>query len=371
VEGRIGPGALFALYIPRVWNGDAVYYSHGVRDVGVDSPVDLRDQDSFFATRDLLGADGFAIAYSSWSDNGVAMKDGAQRVHQLRGIVAGELQGPPARSFLMSHSLGSGIALDLLQTYPTQYDGALLMCGMVGGTLLQSQYAGNVRALFDAFFPNYLPGDVLRIPEATPPATVAQVIAAVQSNPTALYAIASMAQTPLPYVPVGSPFDPTSTAFQTLVGSLFGPLSYQTRFANNLFELAHGHPTFDNSTTTYTLGASPLLPAAVLQPVVNSLNATVERYAFDPAGRNFMERHFTPTGDLRVPVLTLHNTWDPGVPAFHETALLAKVTAAGATANLLQRYYLAYGHCAIPAPVQAQNFLDMVAWVTTGTKPAS
>ena len=369
VEGQIGPGALYALYVPKAWNGDAIYYSHGVRDV--DSPVDLRDQDSFFATRDLLGAQGFAIAYSSWSDNGVAMKDGAQRVHQLRGILAGELQGPPARSFLMSHSLGSGIALDLLETYPAQYDGALLMYGMVGGTLLQSQYAGHVRAAFDAFFPNYLPGNVLQLPPGTPPVTLPQVIAAVQANPSALFAIASLAQTPLPYVPVGNPFDPASTAFQTLVGSLYGPLSYQTRFANNLLDLAHGHPTFDNSGTLYAPGASPLLPPAVLQPAVAFLNASVERYAMDPAGRNFMQRYFTPTGDLRVPVLTLHNTWDPGVPAFHETALLEKVTAAGATANLLQRFYPAYGHCAIPAAVQAQTFLDMVTWVTTGTKPAS
>ena len=167
VQGTVGPGALYALYVPTTWNGDAIYYAHGVRDV--DSPVDLRDQDSFYATRDLLGAQGFAIAYSSWSDNGVAMKDGAQRVHQMRGILASQLKGQPNRSFLMSHSLGSGIALDLVQTYPTQYDGALLMCGMVGGTLMQSQYAGNVRALFDAFFPGYFPGDVLWIPPGTPP----------------------------------------------------------------------------------------------------------------------------------------------------------------------------------------------------------
>jgi pimeloyl-ACP methyl ester carboxylesterase len=289
----------------------------------------------------------------------------------MRGILASELQGPPYRSFLMSHSLGSGIALDLLQTYPTQYDGALLMCGMVGGTLMQSQYAGNVRAVFDAFFPGYLPGDVLWIPPGTPYVTLPQVIAAVQANPAALFAIASLTQTPLPYVPSGSPLDPTSVAFQTLVGSLYGPLSYQSRFANNLFDLAHGHPTFDNSDVTYALGPNPVLPPAALQPAVNFANANVKRYAMDPAGRNFMEHNFTTTGDLRMPVLTLHNTWDPGVPAFHETELLAKVTAAGATQYLLQRYYPAYGHCAIPAAVQAQSFLDMVTWVTTGSKPAN
>ena len=152
VQGKVGPGALYDLYVPTAWNGDAIYYAHGVRDV--DSPVDLRDQDSFYATRDLLGAQGFAIAYSSWSDNGVAMKDGSQRVHQMRGTLASELGGQPNRHFLMSHSLGSGIALDLVQTFPTQYDGALLMCGMVGGTRLQAQYAGHVRAVFDAFFPH-------------------------------------------------------------------------------------------------------------------------------------------------------------------------------------------------------------------------
>jgi pimeloyl-ACP methyl ester carboxylesterase len=371
VQGEVGPGALYALYVPTAWNGDAIYYVHGVRDV--DSPVDLRDQDSFYATRDLLGAQGFAIAYSSWSDNGVAMKDGSQRVHQMRGILASELNGPPNRHFLMSHSLGSGIALDLVQTFPTQYDGALLMCGMVGGTLLQSQYAGHVRAVFDAFFPGYLRGNVIKLPPGTAPVTLNQVIAAVQSNPAALYAIASLAETPLPYVPIGNVFDPTSTAFQTLVGSLYGPLLYQTRFANNLLGLAHGHTTFDNATTAYVAGPSPLLPPATLQPILAFINASVERYEMDPAGRNFMEHNFTTTGDLRIPVLTLHNAWDPGVPAFHETALLQKATAAGATGNLLQRLYPGYGHCefgAYAASVQAQNFLDMVTWVTTGTKPA-
>ncbi|HEY7566849.1 MAG TPA: hypothetical protein VH762_04725 [Gemmatimonadaceae bacterium] len=369
VEGEIGPGALYALYIPTSWNGDAIFYSHGVRDV--DSPVDLRDQNGFFAVRDLLGAQGFAIAYSSWSDNGIAMKDGAQRVHQLRGILAGELKGQPKRSFLLAHSLGSGVALDLVQTYGKQYDGALLMCGLVGGTLLETQYAAHMRALFDAFFPGTIPGDVISVPPGTPVITLPQVIAAVQSNPLALFTIASLTQTPLPYVPMGNPLDPSSTAFQTLVGSLYGGLQYQMRFANNLLDLTHGHSTFDNSTTTYSLGATPFLPPAVLQPLVNFLNAAVKRYSMDPASMNFMQHYFTPNGNLQIPVLTLHNTWDPGVPAFHETALLQAVTTAGTNQYLLQRLYPAYGHCAIPANVQAQNFLDLVTWVTTKIKPAS
>src|SRR5215203_489857 len=68
VEGETGPGSLYRVYIPISWNGDAVVYAHGIRDVT--SPIDLRDQDGSNTVRDLLGAQGFAVAYSSFSVNG-------------------------------------------------------------------------------------------------------------------------------------------------------------------------------------------------------------------------------------------------------------------------------------------------------------
>lgn len=367
VEGETGPGSLYGLYIPRSWNGDAIFYAHGVRYPH--EPVDLRDQDSFYAARDALGALGFAIAYSSFSDNGFALKDGAQRTHQLRGMLASQLPGQPDRSFIVAHSLGSAIGLELVETYPNQYDGALLMCGLVGGSLLQTQYAGHVRALFDVFYPGVIPGDVVGVPPGTS-VTLNQIIAAVAGNPGGLFVIASLLQTPLPFVPVGSVFNPNDLAFQTLVGSLYGPLAYQTHLINNVAALAHGTP-FDNSGTQYAAGPAPLLPPAQLNPAIALVNATVKRYTMPPNAVNYLERYFTPTGDLQIPVLTLHNVWDPGVPAFHETALLATVTAAGATGNLLQRFEQSYGHCNISAATAVQNFVDMVNWVTTGVKPAA
>jgi fermentation-respiration switch protein FrsA (DUF1100 family) len=154
------------------------------------------------------------------------------------------------------------------------------------------------------------------------------------------------------------------------VGSLFGALAFQVRGANNLLDLAHGHTPFDNASTQYTLG-TPLLPATVVAPLIAAANAGVDRYSFDPSARNYLEHHFTPTGDLQIPVLTVHNIWDPGVPAFHEAALLEAVQAAGTTDNLVQRFWPAFGHCAIPPEVAVQSFLDLASWVSTGTKPAS
>src|SRR6516162_8270497 len=90
VEGNTGPGSLYALYIPTNWNGDAVYFAHGIRAPQAEVSLEP-DQDGFFAVRDAIGALGYAFAYSSFSENGWAVKDGAQRTHQLRGLLNAEL----------------------------------------------------------------------------------------------------------------------------------------------------------------------------------------------------------------------------------------------------------------------------------------
>jgi pimeloyl-ACP methyl ester carboxylesterase len=358
IEGTTGQGSLYAIYIPRTPNQsrDAVFYAHGFRDAP--GSIDLRDQDGLVDIRERLGEMGFAFAYSSFSENGFAVKDGAQRTHQLRGLVASAMGGQPGRSFLMGHSLGGAIGLYLAETYPNQYDGALLMCGMVGGSLLQTQYLGNVRALFDFYYPGRLPGSVLISPGR--PITLQEVIGIVGPNPAGMMAIASTREAPLPFVP--------AAATSTLIGSLFGALSFHQRGIENILDLMNGHTPFDN-TAGYSLG-TPLFGGA--PAMIADANNRITRYSFDRSAQNYLERHFTPTGDLRIPVLTVHNSWDPGVPAFHEAALLEAVERAGATANLYQRLIApGAGHCSIPATVAVQRFQDLVGWVSSGQKPTT
>ena len=379
VEGETGPGSLYAIYVPRQPNGDAVFYAHGIRDAyryvgGVPEtiPVDLRDQDSFFALRDMLGAMGYTVAYSSFSENGFAVKDGAQRTHQLRGLVASELSGQPRRSFLVGHSLGGAVGLILAEKYPDQYNGALLMCGMVGGSLLQTQYLGNVRALFDAFYPGRLEGSILVSPRRT--ITVPEIATIVGSNPIGLLAIASAAQTQLPIIPIGSVFDPSSPIAQTLVGSLFGALSFHARGIENVLDITKGHSPFDNERTVYAMGTPVVSDAglvAVIRGAIAGANGRVERVAMDPSAANYLEHHFTPSGALRIPVLTVHNTWDPGVPEFHEGALADAAARAGASGNLLRRKINRFGHCAITAQEAAQSFQDLAGWASSGIRPAN
>jgi pimeloyl-ACP methyl ester carboxylesterase len=377
VEGTTGPGSLYGIYVPRNWNGDVVYFVHGILPpyAPIELPDDISDWDGFLLVRDQLGALGFAVAYSSFSENGLALKDAAQRTHQLRGLVASVVKGQPNRSFVVGYSLGSAAALQLVEKYPKQYDGAVLACGMLAGTPRELQFVGDVRALFDYYYPGVLPGDAITVPEGYVP-TLQQVAALVQpaviANPLGLFAIASTAQTPLAYVPGNVTVAGASQS--TLVQSLIVALWYQLIGTPDVVERTHGHSPYDNSGVTYTLG-TPVVPALapVLSAAIAGSNAGVDRFTSPPDAQNLLARYYVPTGDLEIPVITVHNLWDYLVPYFHEPAFQQIVQSAGASDMLLQRAVPDYGHCSNTAlrNTVVQSFLDLVTWTSTGEKPAS
>lgn len=352
--GTTADGAEYAIFIPNGWNGEAVFYAHGI--LPPLAPVSLpgpTDWDNAAALRDALGQAGYAIAYSSFGENGYAIKDGIQRTHQLRGILTSQF-GKPTRSFLIGHSLGAQVVQALAETYPEQYDGALAMCGVLGGTRLQTDYIGHARALFDFFYPGVLPGDVMDMPVIiTDPTTQIQnpVIGAVLANPTGFALLAASNQVQL-----------AGANTTELLTSLVNALAYQAIGVNDLLQRTHGHVLFDNSETQY---GSAFYPAAYYQAV----NAGIKRYTATPDAMAWLEHNYEPTGDLRIPMLTLHKTRDRLVPYRHEAAYRARVDAAGRSANLVQRSQQAFGHCEFAAADMLSNFQDLVKWVDTGTRP--
>lgn len=377
VEGTTGPGSLYGIYVPNGWNGDVVYFVHGILPpyAPVELPDEISDWDGFLLVRDQLGAAGYAVAYSSFSENGLALKDAAQRTHQLRGLVASVVKGQPERSFVVGYSLGTAAALQLIEKYPKEYDGALMACGMLAGTPRQLQFVGDVRALFDYYYPGVLPGDAIDVPDGYTP-SLAQVAALVQpavmANPLGLFAIASTAQTPLAYVPGNVTVAGASQT--TLVQSLIVALWYQLIGTPDVVDRTHGHSPYDNSGVTYTLGA-PVVPAfaPVLAAAIAGSNAGVDRFTSPPDAQNLLAKYYVPTGDLEMPVITVHNLWDYLVPYFHEPAFQQIVQSAGASDMLLQRAVPDYGHCSNTAFRNAvvQSFTDLATWVSTGEKPAS
>jgi pimeloyl-ACP methyl ester carboxylesterase len=353
ITGTTADGAQYGIYVPAGWNGDVVLYAHGIIPPQV--PVSLpgpQDWDDVGTLRDALGQAGFAVAYSSFSENGYAIKDGIQRTHQLRGIFTSRV-ARPNRAFLIGHSLGAQVVQALAESYPGQYSGALAMCGVLGGTKFQVDYVGNTRALFDFFYPGVLPGNVMSLPENTDPVTQIQLPAlnAVMANPAFVPLIAFANQTRL-----------AGNTNIEVITSLLNALVYHALGVNDLLARTHGHILFDNSATVYS---SALIPDGAYFPV----NEHIARFTATPDAMAWLANNYEPTGDLRIPMITFHKTRDRLVPFRHDSVYAARVANAGASANLLQRSQDAFGHCDLGVPAMMQNFTDLVQWVNTGVKP--
>lgn len=348
ITGSTGPGSEYAIFVPTTWNGDVVYYAHGIIDAA--RPVELPTTD-VAELRDALGAMGYAVAYSSYSENGWAVKDGIQRTHQLRGLFTSKV-GNAKRSYVIGHSMGGLVALALAEQYPKQYDGAMPMCGVMGGAQRQIDYIANVRTVFDHFYPGVLPGNALDMPATLDLNT--QVLGpaqfAIVSNPNGAGAMARIVQTPIPFD--NGPH---------LVQSILTALGFDARGADDLLDRTHGHSPFDNSETVYT-GA---LPSSIL----DALNADVVRFTETPDAAHYLAKYYEPTGDLRIPTVSIHTTLDPVVPFFHEGVYAGRALAAGASDKLFQRSISRYGHCAFAVSEMTDAFRTLAAWVNTGVRP--
>ena len=69
-------------------------------------------------------------------------------------------------------------------------------------------------------------------------------------------------------------------------------------------------------------------------------------------------------------MLTMHDTGDGVVPIFHELAYQAVVAGDDRSRFLVQRFVTRGGHVNFTLDEQFTAFLDLVAWVKTGQKPA-
>lgn len=349
IDGEAG-GALYRLVKPDNWNGGLVLYAHG--SVLRTAPIALPAADSIVA---FVTAHGYAIAYSSFSENGFAVKDGAQRTHQLIGIFT-ENFGAPNRVYIMGKSMGGLIAIKLAEDFPHQFAGALPACPTAGGTRLQFDYHANVRALFDVFYPGVLPGDAITMDANTDFATQIQIPARnamLADNFAGAHKMAAIDQTPIPGI---SDTDLRTSIITSLNTAMVAATDYFT-------PTLQGRSKFDNRTTQYT---SASLPPSDL----DFINANIDRFAAAPSALNYMESYYNPTGNLRMPMVIIATSRDPNVPAFHRAAYAARVSAAGHSDLLFQRTITGFGHCTFTDAQFEAAFVDLTQWVEQGIAPS-
>lgn len=356
--GEIGPGSSYEIDVPAAWNGDLVIYAHGI--VQASQPVVPPTlQDGYAAIRTALLARGYAVAASSYSSNGWALADAVRRTHQLSGIFRSKA-GQPARTLLMGHSMGALAIVKMAETYPGQYDGALPMCGPLGGALTEVQYAGDARVTFDYYFPGLLPGGPFDVPEgipyeSNPPSPLfLQVYGTLLANPAKMQQWALAAKLPF-------------ASAAELGNSAFYVAGFVWRYTNDLIARVNGKLPYDNRDTVYQVNATA--DPAVNAALSAQLNAGVARFDADRAALNYYERNYQPDGSIAFPVVTLHTLRDPAIPYAHENLYAALVAAAGRSDWLVQRSVNRWGHCTMTTDEVLEAFTALETWVQTGQRP--
>jgi hypothetical protein len=343
-DGQQASGAVYRICLPPpgLWNGSLVVYAHGY--VRFNEPIAIpEDQLSFPggpSIPELINGLGYAFATTSYSVNGLAVKPGLADILDVVSIFTAQ-HGAPRFVYLAGPSEGGLITVLGVEGNPGVFDGGLAACGPIGDFRQQINYWGDVRVLFDYFFPGVIPGS----PSAIPAAVIDQwdavyrpaAAAAMQAKPFALAQLLRVARVPF------DPFHP-----DTGVDAVLSALDYNIFATNDGIAKLGGQP-FDNSQRLYRGSAND-----------ERLNREVQRFQADPAALAEMNAHYETRGNIRVPVVTLHTLADPVVPYWHESLYRQKTNLQGAGALHLNIPTVHYGHCAFAVEEVLVAFVVLV-----------
>jgi hypothetical protein len=336
-----GSAAVWLVCKPAAgWNGQAVLFAQGY--VQPQLPLGfyyltLADGTSIPG---LVQALGFAFLTTTYPNNGVAILEGVDDLRALALATPALLGEPPSKIWLTGVSEGGLVAALSAERQPTLYHGAYATCGPIGNFRYQINHIGDFRVLFDYFFPGIIPWSPVNVPPGVE--GVWQTIVwpaaldALMANPARAVELLKVGRVPF------DPADPAGTA--ATVKSL---LEYNV-FGSADANVSLGGQPFDNRLRWYSGSSNDLL-----------LNFKVRRFAADPAALVEM-RKYTTTGDLAIPLVTLHTTGDGIVPFAHELIYALKAHPSG-HGSFLPLPLRRVGHCSFNAAEVLVGFGLMVA----------
>ena len=358
VNGTLADGATYLIQCPPgAWNGTLYLYSHGyVSPASSSNPA--RDVGDPVTGAWMLGH-GYALAGSSYASTGWAIAQALpDQVSTLDAF--GSRYGQPATTVAWGHSLGGIITAGLIQDYPSRFDAALPMCGVLSGgvatwnTALDAAYA--FQKLIDPSV------QIVNIADPTGNLQAAEAAGA-QAQQTAagrarLALVSALGDTPGWFDP--SLPEPAASDYATQEANQFEWGSQVTfpfvfAFRAELEARAGGNPSW-NTGVNYVADlvksadfkeVKALYQAAGLSLTKDLLTLNNSpRVKASPKAEAYLIKNISFNGNISVPVLTMHTTGDGLVVPENEQAYRSAVDRAG-RGNLLRQVFVhRAGHCA-------------------------
>jgi pimeloyl-ACP methyl ester carboxylesterase len=328
--GGLPGGALSLICVPDAgWNGQLVVFAHGYVDVH--EPPSFSDlfvangDGTFTFLPDLVQSLGYAFATTTYRQNGLAILEGVEDIRELvKAFSKPGGHSVPLRTYITGVSEGGLVAALLAEQSPELFTSALAACGPIGSFRLQLDHIGDFRVLFDYFFPGVIPGSPVNIPQSViadwQTVYVPTISAALAANPTRALELMHVSK---------AAYDRANPA--TIVDTTIDLLRYNILATNDAAQKLGGSP-FGNRLKWYFGSSNDL-----------RLNLLVRRFTASPAALAALKAYET-SGDLSVPLVTLHTALDDVVPYWQELLYLGKVDLSG-RGRFVPLPAFRYGHC--------------------------
>jgi pimeloyl-ACP methyl ester carboxylesterase len=380
-------GASYIIQVPSSWNGVLLLYSHGGGGLTANPPAENTIDP---VSGEYLLEQGYAVAGSSFRSSGWfvedALADDLALLSEFHRLV-----GRPSRTIVWGVSLGSMITLGLAERNPDRIDGALAMCGVVADAV--PFWNQNLDAAF-AFKVLFAENDSqIEITGSTPSASAGDDARSLleTAKATAIGRARTAIVAALREIPV--------EGFLATLGPLASPAAFPSGVsreelrAASLAELVAGalgdyfvnHPALEiraggNPSSNVGTDYGRLLEVSPDYAELRSLYAAAGLSINDDVARlnrapritasssavGYLSRFLSFSGDLRIPVMTLHTVADESTPVELEAEYANKVGAAGKLEYLRQLFVDRAGHCNFTTAEIAVGLQALMARVDSG-----
>jgi hypothetical protein len=355
-------GADYQVEVPANWNGKLVMYAHGFAGTGSKLKVDAP------SIRRYLIQNGYAWAASSYSKNYYDVRAGVEDTNALaleftkiasknsRTLMA------PTRTYITGISMGGHITAAAIEdeafataNNKVKYNGAVPMCGVVGGAELFNEFAAmQVTAQALAGLPSYPTEKWSEIQTAV----TKTLFTNFPSTPTAtgvkyLSVLQNITGGPRPMFDLGIAF-----------GGSF-PFAYGTFGGDGTVSGILNKNVQDTNAFTYTVDGD-VAGSTALNASVLKLTAVPDANRLRTDGLSWIPKV---NGEFKIPVVSIHTLGDLFVPFSMEQVYQKRAAAKGNGAWLVQRAIRGASHCDFTIAEQVDAFDAMVKWERDGVKP--
>ena len=323
-------GASYLICIPDNWNQGLVMYAHGYEEIGEETEAFEAELNEFM---EIFTSRGFAFAASAYKRQGLVIKDGIEDTEALRSYF--EIKyGDPELCIITGHSMGGIISLASIERYPSEYDGAMPLCGWLAPLHSLMKHVLDMLVSYDYLFGENN-GEIVTGEKHIEPETISKLLGQKPELATLF-----------------------SEHFRVRVSDLPEVIDFGQNMLKETTEWLGGLPVGNTETIYDGFGNEN-----------NKLNGKVKRYVADPDAAAYYIQYNTPTGIISDPVLALHTTYDELLPVQNYKYYEAATKIKGTGDLYTQQYVVSDGHCNFTLEETGQAFDQLLKWIIDGVRP--